>query len=699
MLLAMEYWEFLIQKEGDRAWLPLESPDVEILEGRYRVVARSERANEAVEIRVTHDCTDEVPPKRRVQKRSRRTSAEGLVVVIPFTRLKPGLWELRCSGGDVMSDLMGSSWQQSVKLEVLPIDEDAAPLESNEPALSESADLPEVPAMLTEDIEPATPEPTVTQPIVSPVRLVPMKPAAQRLQAIINNSEEESDNSRDLPDEPAATTGSRQPLQLILNRTTYMVRQGQPLTVSGRVDVADGVKDALPLRSAEVHIQLRDPQSSQLVMSVRQSLPQIQPPVPFAYALEIPVESDTRLILGQISVYDGSPDALDTKSFTITADVEDLLGAISEELSDQDVVDLSEYPYPKHHIEALHQSFSELVDTMQNPQPVQFQPSTDRVLPPLLHKPEAGKTVSKPLDLPTFSRPNAPNSKVVPINRTQKGVEAPAETSETPQETLPAETQPNLEVLPNRAEAETAEVERPEMRVVQEPPAAAPSSPVDAAFKSLKLPERFWTRLNALANDEELSEWLKTEVSSFQEASPSEESEIEPAESPPQTVSEWEAREIVVDDEPLEPARPSNLRRLRSINPPTPEEANPALLPEDEPVPAPVLEVPKENLVAGRPVKVAVRLPEIVPRIYVKVWLQDRQARSVLDGPYWLTEFSSSIWGELEATVELAVPYGSLDVQVEAVAMEMQTQRESRKVSVERRVVPPAPPSLPLENE
>lgn len=694
----MEYWEFLIQKEGDRAWLPLESPDVEILEGRYRVVARSERANENVEIRVTHDCTDEIPPKRRVQKRSRRTSAEGLVVVIPFTRLKPGLWELRCSGGDVMSDLLGSSWHHAVKLEVLPIDaEDAAPLAPNEPAEVESPELPEVPATLTEEVEPA--EPTIPPARVSPVRLVPMKQAAQIPQPVNNHTAEETGISRDVPKEPAATTASQQLLQLTLSRTTFMVRQGQPLTISGCVDVVGGVTNAQPLRAAEVLIQLRDPQSSQLVVSVRELLPQMPPPVPFTYALEIPIESDTRLILGQIGLYVGTSDVLDTKSFTITADVEDLLGAISEELSDQDVVDLSQYPYPKHHIEALHQSFTELVDTMQNPQPVQFQPSTDRALPPLLHKPEPGKTASKPLDLPTFSRPDAPNNKVVPIHRTQKEVAPPAEIDETPPEALPAELQPNLEGLPTPVEAEPVEVEPPKMPAPEPPPPAAPSSPVDADFKSLKLPERFWTRLNALANDEELSEWLKTEVTTFQEAKPIEQGGIEAVQSPPQTVSDWEAREIVVDDEPLEPARPSNLRRLRSVDPPKVEVANPTLLPEDEPVPAPVLDVPKENFVAGRPVKVGVRLPEILPRIYVKVWLQDRQARSVLDGPYWLTEFSSGIWGELEASVELAVPYGSLDVQVEAVAMEMQTQRESHKVSVERRVVPPAPPSLPLENE
>ncbi|WP_416209796.1 hypothetical protein [Nostoc sp. LEGE 06077] len=116
----MEHWQFLIQKQGDRSWHSLESPNIQILEGRYRVLARSNLPNTDVEVRVTHSSTQEVPPKRRIQKQSRRTTSEGLMAVIPFTLLKPGIWELRCSG-DLMSDIFGKSWQQSVYLQVLPI--------------------------------------------------------------------------------------------------------------------------------------------------------------------------------------------------------------------------------------------------------------------------------------------------------------------------------------------------------------------------------------------------------------------------------------------------------------------------------------------------------------------------------------------------------------------------------------------------
>ncbi|MGI0493161.1 hypothetical protein ACN4EG_15360 [Alkalinema pantanalense CENA528] len=112
-------WDFLLQQEGDRSWLPLESPDVEILEGRYRVLVRSTFKNADIELRITHEATEEDPPKRRTQRRHSRTNADGLMVVMPFTMLQPGVWELHCSSG-LMTDLIGASCQYSVQLHVLP---------------------------------------------------------------------------------------------------------------------------------------------------------------------------------------------------------------------------------------------------------------------------------------------------------------------------------------------------------------------------------------------------------------------------------------------------------------------------------------------------------------------------------------------------------------------------------------------------
>ncbi|MEH2267401.1 MAG: hypothetical protein V7K68_03045 [Nostoc sp.] len=114
----MEHWQFLIQKQGARSWHILESPNLEILEGQYRVLARTNFHNTDVEVRVTHSSTQEIQPTRRIFKRSRRTNSEGLMAVIPFTYFQSGVWELRCCA-DLMSDLLGKSWQYSVQLQVL----------------------------------------------------------------------------------------------------------------------------------------------------------------------------------------------------------------------------------------------------------------------------------------------------------------------------------------------------------------------------------------------------------------------------------------------------------------------------------------------------------------------------------------------------------------------------------------------------
>ena len=114
----MEYWEFLLQKKGDRSWLPLESSDVEILEGRYRIVARSSRKDIPVEIQIRHTSPEDVPPRWRTKNRSAHTNNSGLVSIVPFVHFRPGIWELRCTN-DLMSDFVGERWLYSVKLQVI----------------------------------------------------------------------------------------------------------------------------------------------------------------------------------------------------------------------------------------------------------------------------------------------------------------------------------------------------------------------------------------------------------------------------------------------------------------------------------------------------------------------------------------------------------------------------------------------------
>ena len=110
----MRYWEFLIQQEGDQTWLPLETRQVEILEGRYRMAAHTSYDDTSVEVRVSQLLLDEMPPRRRVRKRKSLTNDSGLLAIFPFMQLSPGRWEIDCNCPDVIDDFLGEAWHYSV---------------------------------------------------------------------------------------------------------------------------------------------------------------------------------------------------------------------------------------------------------------------------------------------------------------------------------------------------------------------------------------------------------------------------------------------------------------------------------------------------------------------------------------------------------------------------------------------------------
>lgn len=124
----MEDWEFLLQKYSDtfeedssdlRLWTSVKTSTMQLQEGKYRIIARSSRTNSDVEIRITHSPIEEGTTKSRSRKRNRRSNPEGLLVILPYTYLSPGIWELSC-GGDILADMLGDSWQYNLRLEVSP---------------------------------------------------------------------------------------------------------------------------------------------------------------------------------------------------------------------------------------------------------------------------------------------------------------------------------------------------------------------------------------------------------------------------------------------------------------------------------------------------------------------------------------------------------------------------------------------------
>jgi hypothetical protein len=829
----MEHWEFLLQKEGDRSWLPLDSPDVEILEGRYRVVARSKYANAAIDIRIVHLATDEVPPKRRIQKRSCRTNHDGLMVVIPFTHLEAGQWELCCSPADLMSDLMAGAQAHALKLQVVAhsLEEDWEPEWVSPDAHLNAASTPVAPSPQPEsdrDLQDAVStnhatiaDPSATSPVSepSPSPTATNQPAslppevaeilAASMDRLFQIAEQMSDQLVDevlhdfdlstiadapttpteidcsisdpatiasvAPNDPVADELEQEPLfagytlaahetfVLTLDQTAFVASRGEVLSLSGQVAIASDSERfssqplaptaALPLTSSasgmsdpwesddsldllgataqEIQLCLRDPQSLQVLVSDRQPLLQQTLPHAFTFSCSLPEAFATHLVLGEVLLCgtlagrETPSIALVTQAFSITVDPGALVGeltklndALTTDIEDEERIDLplelssrlKEQAAPALDLSFLNETVAE-PSVERSPR---FPSLAGQPLPPQIYRPDPNQVRAKALDLPAFklvAEPTAPtqadrssadeqlateqetveaiasNSPAVAVDNTEAAQMQPDDT-QIEDESSDAPANGVSEVASSDAETSVvAESLNPDT----EKASLDLPSPTHMSFQSLKLQDRFLTRLTSLATDAELSALLKASIAPGQVSAPS---------TPSPSIAEDRSLtdEIVIDDDPS----PTERRRKKPANSPepTPLDAPPShlLLPADEPVPTPILEVTTGELTAGRPVNIRVKLPNLLPRIYVKLWVTDRQTRSLLDGPRWLVDFLPNGLGELEALTPLTVPFGSVELRFEAIAVEMHTQRESYKVTVDRVVVPPDLPNVSLDD-
>ena len=254
--MAKKYWEFLLQKEGERSWKPIKSSEMEIESGRYRIVARSNLPNTDVEICVSYDSTEQVPPKRKSQKRWRRTNSEGLMVVIPFTKLKPGLWKLRCSN-DIMDDFLGESWRKSLALQVIPKIQDV----ETPPKTSVSSSVAEVtPTEVTpvEVTETDTPPPQLDNSLTTPELAVDSPSTntiANDLKATDASSDTRSDASSEFSNpqeyESEITPPEQQPItiaapELPVDQAQAAIGVSQEESSPSQETVLQGVEELYP---------------------------------------------------------------------------------------------------------------------------------------------------------------------------------------------------------------------------------------------------------------------------------------------------------------------------------------------------------------------------------------------------------------------------------------------------------------------
>jgi len=806
----MEHWQFLVQKHGEHSWYTLESQNLRIVAGKYRVLARSHLPNVDVEIRVTHFSDQEVPPKRRILKRLRRTNAEGLMAVIPFTYFYPGTWELRCSC-DLMADILGNSWQYTVKMQVLA--EEASELSDN--LINQWENLQEEAVLsavhihpdATTVIEKAKISPASDANINSLLTEVeadiftdqPVSPvwfrgetAEQILQSLIDFALPTSNNQE--LETGVVDTLTTELFKLNLDRDYYICRWGEALTISGYVEPKEidiSQENQLPVMN--LLVELRSPlEPNKILNQFQQVLTDKILPFRFSIIIHVPAHCESKLILANLKLHslpdDGiSAVVLGSHVFTITADVTELL-TISRGIAPAPTPDLFsetslEVSQTTIKSETSFKLGLELFNLVRIPNLAQFnifKPAPKQPLPPQIRplvflskldesseklplqlpklpsnqtnplvNPIASETkqsdgivemleavptidlgklaikqlktsfpylkrlrnVARKIEIASFSTRNLPNLsnkslaespeeslELVDIPSTLDSVESiPSVVNLLPGELIPTvdnpEISPLLKLWIQREENLTAEYfygdyisqTTQEQNFVQN--TATPMLETLSLDNTPPLDNQETPNPNIESSDVEVE--LETGNSPNSPENVIDQPAI--ALNPPfiSSTPVWLSEEIVLDetDSDLEvgdveqPQQTQlDLSGTHRLSLPTPQ-----------------LYVPDGELLAGSSVKIRIELPHVLSSVAIKLWVEDCQTRYLLDGPHLITDLNFNIWGVLEAVVQLNIPFGCLEMRLEAIAIDTTTQQESHKVSIVKTVIPPDLPQIQPE--
>lgn len=799
----MAQWEFLLQQEGREDWQPL---GAQVTTGKYRLLCRSPWQNQEVPITITYIAAD--TGKQRQQKRSPRLNNQGLMVIMPFTSLQPGIWQwqvfhpetpatpvttvclqVTAPVAEPASSVASVDNVDNVAKETFP--EVAAPQQLEPPIplqtqkpVQKSIQNP-ISASTTETSQSSSnPEKSLDKNLDKnsdrPATIPPHRPLIsidalreQSLAEIDSVLQEAIDDVWDLVQTPALPNTFFSPdedyilldydplddevaylsetnpdmeigsgnyqgnypenyhesypvipqsigefalnnqianapvISFRLDQDHFVAQQGEYLVITGRVEIALGALlsgEELPAELRDtflrgsVHYQLRDPDSSSILINTDYPL-QVKVPVgEFSHTLKIPFKTNSHLLLGEATLYGKEQQVLGSKSFIVSANLDRLLQTVQDTPED--------LPLPM-----------AVPSKRQNYPVLPYQPKLDvdpkarKAFPKPLNSSYNAKGRIKSLHLPDFSGKTAPNpeSHLDPLaipeqNSNQNPHQNPNQATNqlSALDNFAATTsnfgQGSKSINPQNDEAIESSAP-PEILATTDNPETIEALAIPATPESLETPEaglsegNFLSRLNTLAIDKQMTEILHTELLLDQAAPGAMDRRLLPPASDP----DWRVLEVVVDDEPPEPEPEprfdaSGFPYPQKLATPIPAAQTPDQAPR--PVPTPEIIAPVGELLIGESVTVTVKLPAQEFSLYAKFWVKDCQTTAIIDGPRLLLDFSPNGQGELETLTRLTIPPGCCRVRLEAIAIDPLQEKESRKVSIDRVVVPPDTPDL-----
>lgn len=295
----MENWEFLLQRKGDKSWLPLESPSVEIVEGQYRLAARSGAANAQVGIAIDYRPIADVRHQPLQQKIVKRISHDGLMIVMPYTNFVPGLWRIECSGTEPDAANVLTNWKKALEFDVIQVSSEFGSEWQYSDFQEESEDL-DNPTELTPSLHTNALGIALTEPVPlnysSPILDIAEQRSTELVQSMFEEfalfgeeSDQEEEDSETNPTLEASEIDQEHSLALIeqqqqsslvavdnsassqprillqLQQPQYIVDENNSFTIAGEA-----------YTSGEIEVILKHPQTLEVILNTRFA---IAPPV------------------------------------------------------------------------------------------------------------------------------------------------------------------------------------------------------------------------------------------------------------------------------------------------------------------------------------------------------------------------------------------------------------------------------------
>ena len=343
----MENWEFLLQRKGDKSWLPLESPSVEIVEGQYRLAARSGSANAQVGIAIDYRPSADVRHQPLQQKLVKRISHDGLMIVMPYTNFVSGSWRIECSGTEPDAANVLTAWKKTVEFDVIQVSSEFgsewsySDFQEDDEYLDNPTEL--APSFHTNALGIALTEPAPLN-YSSPILDIAEQRSTELVQSMFDEFalfDEESDEGEEayetkpilqaeidkedpltLLDESQQDTlvavdnaaASQPRILLKLQQPQYIVDENNSFTIAGQA-----------YTSGEIEIILKHPQTLEVIFNTRYA---IAPPViakdqlssitinsinrdrlaatgviPFTYEVSVPPPSEVQVLIGEVRIH------------------------------------------------------------------------------------------------------------------------------------------------------------------------------------------------------------------------------------------------------------------------------------------------------------------------------------------------------------------------------------------------------------